>query len=508
MHQPYYKNLLTHETAAPWVRLHGTKDYLDMVKMLEKFPAINLTFNFVPSLIEQVLDYANGQIKDQWLELSYKPAAQLSAEDKRFILERFFSISRDNVICRSPRYFQLILKKEQNQEFNTQDFLDLQVWFNLSWIDPYFRKERPQLKAIVDKGRFYTEKEKKAVLDAQIGILKEIMPYYKKIVSNHQVEFTFTPFYHPILPLLYNTNIAREVNLRATLPNVQFSYPQDAKAQIQAAVDFFKEKFGFTAAGMWPSEEAVSEHVIPFMIQSGINWIVCDEGILFKSLKKKKRDTRLLYQPHVLKRKDGTLNVVFRDRNLSDLIGFTYYHLSAKDAVNNFMEHLKNINQSFNQQDILVTVAMDGENAWEYYLNDGHDFLEQLYQRLSESDFVKTITVKDYLASHPPKNQIRRISAGSWIYTDFFKWINNPFKNKAWEYLAQARKGLDDSKLQLDDAKRKLAYRQIYIAEGSDWFWWYGEKNRDFDSLFRMHLRNFYTLIEKEPPTYLNTPLE
>jgi alpha-amylase/alpha-mannosidase (GH57 family) len=512
MHQPYYKNLLTQETPQPWVRLHGTKDYLDMLLILQKFPQVRQTFNLVPSLIEQIQDYADHKVKDNFLELSYKPAAELSAQDKNFLLEHFFSIAKDTAISMYPRYYQLYFKKDQHKEFSTQDYLDLQLWFNLAWIDPYFRKEDPRLTEITNKARFFTEEDKCYVLDKQTEILKDIIPTYKKFAESRQVELILSPFYHPILPLLYNTNVAREAHFKSTLPHVNFRYPQDAKAQVDLAMDFFRKSFGAQPKGMWPSEESVSEHILPILIEPGLNWIVADEAILFKSLKKKKRDAALLYQPHILKREEGELNIVFRDRNLSDLLGFEYHRKSPEDAVNDFMKHMENISHAFKNKDILVTVAMDGENAWEYYHNDGWDFLELLYQNLSDCEFLKTTTVNEYLTTHPAKSEIKRLSAGSWIYAHFGKWIGNPYKNKAWEYLAIARKELEhilnsDAREALN-GKLPLILKQMYICEGSDWFWWYGEEPAGhFDRLFRMHLSNFYTLINKEIPEYLKKPI-
>jgi len=508
MHQPYYKNLLTGETTLPWVRLHGIKDYLDMVEMLSNYPAVHQTFNLVPSLIEQLEDYNHSKVKDKFLELSYKPAQELTSEDKAFILQNFFSINRERVIALFPRYYELYFKKQRNAEFSVQDYLDLQVWFNLSWFDPAYRKSISELKKIMDKARFFSEEEKKSVLDKQLYILKEIVPGYKKLMHSGQVEVTISPFYHPILPLLYNTKIAKEANTRSSLPKIAFAYPEDALAQINTAIEFYKDNFAQKPAGIWPSEESVSEHILPLLINSGIKWIVADEAILFKSLKKKKRDTALIYQPHLLKREEGELNIIFRDRNLSDLIGFVYYNWKAEDAVADLMKHLKNIASAFKDEDKLVTIAMDGENAWEYFANDGHDFLELLYKRLSESDFLKPVTVSEYLKMHPAKCEIKRLAAGSWIYANFGKWIGNPCKNKAWEYLSIARGELEEVKSSLAKAKLELAYKQIYIAEGSDWFWWYGEDpDGGFDKLFRMHLSNFYTLIGKEIPDYLQRPI-
>ena len=261
---------------------------------------------------------------------------------------------------------------------------------------------------------------------------------------------------------------------------------------------------------MWPSEEGVSEHILPYIIKSGIKWIVADEAILFKSLKRKKRDTNLLYQPHLIKREEGDLAIVFRDRNLSDLIGFVYHKWTAEDAVKDFIKHLDNIALSFKDRDILVTIAMDGENAWEYYTNDGHDFLNLLYQRLSESKTIKTTTISEYLKIRPATLKIERVSAGSWIYGEFGKWIGNPQKIKGWEYLAKARKELENLEKQPTPANidMKLAWKQMYILEGSDWFWWLGEDpDGSFDRLFRKHMANFYNIISQEPPEYLNHPI-
>ena len=493
----------------PWVRLHGIKDYLDMVKMLDKYPAVRQTFNLVPSLVEQVEDYVSGEVKDKFFELTLKPADKLDQQDKEFLLSRFFSINPEKCIAVHPRYYELYLKHKASKNFTTQDFLDLQVWFNLAWFDPYFRRNIPALKKIVGKGRFYNEEDKTIVLNTQLEILSGVIPVYKEFIAKGQIEASISPYYHPILPLLYNTKTAKEANIKTTLPQVQFSWPQDAKAQIDEAVEFYKARFGMAPAGMWPSEEAVSRHILPFIMESGIKWIVADEGILFRSLGLKKRDTRALYKPHLLKGKEGQLSIIFRDRNLSDLIGFVYHRWDSKSAVADFMKHLENIAAAFKNQDILVTIAMDGENAWEYYANDGHDFLELLYENLSSAKFVTATTPQEYLKSHPAEHEIKRLAPGSWIYGEFGKWIGNPHKNRAWESLTEARSELERiEKEGSDGIDIKLAWKQMRVLEGSDWFWWYGEDpNGDFDKLFRMHARNFYQIIGKPHPAYLNNSL-
>jgi alpha-amylase/alpha-mannosidase (GH57 family) len=512
MHQPYYKNLLTDDCRFPWVRLHGIKDYLDMVEILQGYPQIHQTFNLVPSLLEQIEDYLKGNVRDYFLMLSAKPAAELSEEEKRFILEHFFMADPERVISAHPRYFELYAQKKRGGNFTTQDYLDLQVWFNLAWTDPIFRESDPGLKALVNKARFFSEQEKQLCLDAQEGILRRIIPAYKKFRETGQIEVTVSPFYHPILPLLYNTTVAKQANLKTILPKTVFSFPQDAEAQVRLAVEFYRQRFGAAPLGMWPSEESVSEHILPAIIKSGINWIVADEAILFKTLKKKKRNAELVYKPYTLKRKDGTLNIVFRDRNLSDLLSFQYHHWSAEDAVTDLMKHFANIHNAFAGENPLVVIAMDGENAWEYFRNDGCEFLNLLYKRISQEKYISSVTVSEYLKAYPPSENLKQIEPGSWIYGNFNKWIGNPYKNLAWEYLAAARQEFerilsdDNKRLALGD-KLSLAWKQMYIAEGSDWFWWYGDDHGYFDHLFRMHLSNFYTIIGKGIPEYLNRPL-
>jgi len=503
MHQPYYKDLLTKEAELPWVRLHGIKDYQDMVLILKDFPKIKLTFNLVPSLLEQINDYTQSNLKDKFYTLSYKAPQELTCEEKKFIIDNFFHTNLRWGVSVFPRYYELYLKRQNKQDFNAQDILDLQVWFNLAWYDPSYRKNIPQLNDLIKKARFFNAQEKNFVLDKQMDILKEIIPTYKNFKEKNQIEIITSPYYHPILPLLYHTKTAKEANPQTALPKKIFSFPQDALAQIREAKALYKNCFGDFQQGLWPSEQAVSQHIVDFFIAEGINWIITDEGILFKSLKKKRRNAELIYQPHFIKTEQGSLNIIFRDRNLSDLISFVYYQWEPKDAVNDFLNHLKNIHNAYPDKNPLVCVAMDGENAWEYYKNDGWDFLSLLYQKISESDFIHTVTISDYLKNFPAQSPIKRLACGSWIFANLNKWIGAPLKNLAWEYLALAREKLEEVKSQLSPSQLNLGLKQIYILEGSDWFWWANENNADFDRLFLRHLFNFYNLIGEPLPAYL-----
>ena len=511
MHQPYYRDLATNELYLPWVRLHAIKDYLDMVKILENYPRIHQTFNLVPCLIEQIQGYVDGA-QDRYQIHSYKRALELNDEEKHFIKEHFFSSHLNNIIALYPRYLQLYHKKQRKEEFSLQDYLDLQVWFNLAWFDPSSKKSIGELKNLIAKARHFSEEDKLTVLKQQLELMKEILPAYKSFQDSGQIEITTTPYYHPITPLLFNTNIAKEANKAAHLPHHCFAHPEDAQAQIKQAVELYQNVFSRHPQGMWPSEEAVSEHIIPYIIDAGIKWIITDEEILFRSLKKK-RSPRSLYRPHLLKREGGELSVLFRDRNLSDLIGFVYHGLTEHAAVADFIGHLHNIAKIFKGGDCLVVIALDGENAWEYYRNDGWDFLTHLYKCLSDDKLIQTVTVNEYLQKFPAKDNIKRLSAGSWIYGNFNKWLGQEQKNRAWEYLAKARQELKESPGVHQGFTRgspvniEKAWKQLYICEGSDWFWWYGDNHADFDYLFRKHLSNFYKFIDKEPPEYLNRPI-
>ncbi len=503
MHQPYYKNLLTGEAELPWARLHGIKDYLDMALFLDEFPGMRQTFNVVPSLLEQLEGYVSGELTDKFLRLSYKKAHDLTERDKLFIRDNFFNADLNRIVAVHPRYYQLFLRRHSDFEFSDQDYLDLQVWFNLAWFDPRFRQDIPELRSMVKKSRYFTEEDKVVVLDKQADILKQIIPTYKRLQEENRLEISLTPYFHPILPLLFSSFAGHDANPRIDLPRTIFSHPEDAIWHVQAAVEYYKDKFGVDPRGMWPSEQAVSLDVLPILMKAKLNWIVTDETILWKTCPKIKRDGRLLYRPYKIQIKDAALTVVFRDKYLSDLIGFEYQNWRTKDAVDNFMHHLSKIKEYFGEDDCLVTIALDGENCWEYYRNDGRDFLRLLYGRIAETDYLKTVTVSQYLQDNPPQHHLPDLSTGSWIFGDLNKWMGHPAKNRAWELLTEARNSLTR-----EDLSNAQLMKQLYVLEGSDWFWWFGDKQKDFDRLFRLHLKNFYQMSGRKPSVDLDTPLD
>jgi len=533
MHQPYYKDILSGDSLLPWVRLHATKDYYDMAAILDGFPGIKQTFNLVPSLLVQIDDYAKGEGEDRFLEVSARPPAELTKDDKIFILNNFFLAHWENMIRPLPRYWELLHKRglhiskekfaEATRYFSDSDYLDLQCLFNLCWFDPTHINSDPFLSSMMEKGRGFSENEKEILLSRQRDITAQVIPNYKRLMEEGRIELTTTPFYHPILPLLCDTNIARKSMPGVALPKEPFIHPEDAGLQIERAVKFHREMFGIAPKGMWPSEGSVSEEALSLIAANGIEWIATDEEILEHSANqfiKRKHDgipsnPDFLYKPYLFKGNDGRdLSIVFRDHQLSDLIGFVYSSWNPESAATNFVEKLHSIRKSMGKankdSDHLVTVILDGENCWEHYKNDGFDFLTSLYSMVEDDKLIDMLTVSDFLEQHPAKARLNRIHPGSWIGHNFKIWIGHEEDNTAWDLLKMTRDALSeaDNDGTFDKASIDKAWEHIYIAEGSDWCWWYGdehstENDADFDHLFRQNLINVYTLIEKQAPAEL-----
>ncbi len=526
MHQPYYKDIVENRFFLPWVRLHSVKDYLDMLLILKDFPDIKLNFNFVPSLLTQIQDYLNNNIPDIFLDHTLKVSSELTDEEKKFILINFFSGNWDNLVKPFPRYYELLLKRgqfiqeetilEKVEEFSHQDITDLQLLFNLSWIDPYFIKNDNFLKSTVKKERNYSEREKKEVIKKHFEIMKQIIPKYKEMLESNRIEISISPFYHPILPLLIDSNIAKESMPNVILPKDRFTHPEDAQYQIRNAVEFYEKTFNQKPKGMWPSEGAVSQSMVKLVIEEGLEWIASDEEILGASILSNPHDKDLLYQPYTVEDEGKTLSIIFRNKKLSDLIGFSYRNIHYKEAVKHFIKELNNIRETIKKfpGPHLVSIILDGENCWEYYPNDGWDFLSYLYEKLSKTPWIKTVRINDYLKEFPPQKKIDYLASGSWINRNFGIWIGHPEDNLAWEYLHKTRKFIKNYELSHSENSDNIskAWQCIYIAEGSDWNWWYGEDHSstfdiEFDFLFRKHLMNVFKILDEEIPVWLKFPI-
>jgi alpha-amylase/alpha-mannosidase (GH57 family) len=525
MHQPFYKDIVTGEYVLPWVRLHAIKDYYDMVAILDNHKQIKQTFNLVPSLLEQIEDYVVNKAKDNHLIVTIKDPGKLTQEDKVFMLQNFFTANWETMVNPYKRYFELLLKrgrfitldeiKESAKRWTDQELLDLQVWFNLTWFGHIYKTHDQLIKGLIEKGRDFTAQEKSALIEKQMELMSKIISKYKELMDRGQIELTVTPYYHPILPLLIDTNAAKEAMPSIKLPQQRFRHPEDAEYQVNEAVQYMKKLFGQVPAGMWPSEGSVSQDLVPILCKAGIKWIATDEEVLSMSFGRGAGHGRALAshelsKPYSVQGHNCSINIIFRDHNLSDLLGFTYSKWDADDAVNDFIVHLHNIRASLpdDGKNYLVSIILDGENAWEYYKNNGWDFLSKLYEKLSNGRDIKTVRISDFLNKNPQPDKIHHLFSGSWINHNFRVWIGHDEDNKAWDYLSNARLALVNSK-----STDPNAWKELYIAEGSDWCWWYGDDHSSgnddmFDQLFRKHLKNIYHLIGKQYPQSLDVPIK
>ncbi len=523
-HQPYYKNNRGYYHM-PWVRFHGTKDYLDMLLILKEFPEIKQNINLVPSLLLQLEDYAHHDARDNIWILTEKSADQLTAEDKIAILENFFLANVPHMIKPYPRYYELYMKNkydarylfeaERADSFSARDYRDLQVWYNLTWIGQVSR-QRPAIQALFKKGHDFSEEDKTVLLSETRNILKDIIPMHKTMWESGQIELSTTPFYHPILPLLIDSNIARESTPDITLPSQPFTHPEDAEEQIRRGLEYFETLFGRKPEGMWPSEGSVSEAAARMIANHHIRWIATDEAILARSMGKK-IPTHRIYQPHCFSGTGRNIHIFFRDHYLSDTIGFVYSNWQEDRAVEDFLSRLHNLRKRIVDEvgeeklhQYVASVILDGENCWEHYPDDGRPFLRKLYQGISEDPLLNSCTFGEFLDQSSQNPKLYHLFPGSWINANFNIWIGAEEDNRAWDLLKQTRDFLVAKEQEgvLPPDKLSQAWEHIYIAEGSDWCWWYGDEHSskhdlEFDQLFREHLMSVYEIAGGEIPAEL-----
>nr|MDP9264259.1 glycoside hydrolase [Acidobacteriota bacterium] len=291
MHQPYYKDLVSGEYRLPWVRLHALKDYYGMVRLLEEFPQIHQTFNLVPSLVAQIEDYVAGTARDPFFDVAAKPARDLSAEERQFALQYLFQANQTNMIGRYPRYHELWEQfrpqdrdlERAVKQFQTQDFADLQVLSQIAWFDEFFLDD-PEVAALVRKGRGYSEADQQLVIRKQREFLAQVLPAYRAAAQRGGIEISASPFYHPILPLLCDTDLGRVSSPGLPLPQARFQHPEDAEEQLRRGLALHERVFGAKPRGIWPSEGSVSEEVLALAHRLDLNWVATDEGVLGRSL--------------------------------------------------------------------------------------------------------------------------------------------------------------------------------------------------------------------------------
>jgi len=414
------------------------------------------------------------------------------------------------------------LSRVQNY-YKEQDWRDLQVWFNLTWFDPYWTEHDAFIRSLREKGKGFTEEDKKLLLDKQVKICGDVAGKHKEFQDRGQIEITTSPFYHPILPLLCDTESARMAMPHAALPLQHFAFPEDARMQIQRALDDHTRRFGRPPRGIWPSEGSVSDAAAQIMIDCGVRWTATDEAILANSLSPGQFTHDDIYEPYRLEMGGKSLSVFFRDHELSDAIGFVYTTWNAADAVNDLIKRLHGIRQRLLQKEggafrpHVIPIILDGENCWEYYHDDGLPFLRGLYKALSDEPTLQTVLASEYLDNHPPARSLSRLWSGSWINANFDIWIGHPEDNQAWDLLYRTRQFLTtylkNHPERSDSPEAKLAWEEIYIAEGSDWCWWYGDDHSSandeaFDYLFRKHLMNVYGALGAKVPDDLRSAIK
>ncbi|MCK5127760.1 MAG: glycoside hydrolase [candidate division Zixibacteria bacterium] len=525
MHQPYYRDPDSGDMILPWVRLHCLKDYYDLPVRVGKYDNLKMTFNLVPSLIEQIDLYCNKETTDRHLELTSRPTKSLTREERTEVFKIFFWANPDTMIQPFPRYRRLYKKLKDcsmNAEMaartsSVQEVRDLLVWGTLAWVDPILRSQQP-FKALFQKGEKFTENDKADLIEAQYKIMGEIIPIYRSLMDEGKIEVSFTPYFHPILPLICDTDSAQEALPGITLPKNRFCHPEDANRQVAMAAKLYQEKFGRKLEGMWPSEGSVSEQMAEILVKNGLKWMASDEQVLYGSAVKSGMTSGNI-SPHTIFKHDtdsGSINMFFRDHALSDKIGFVYSGWDASKAVNDFISQLHRLHDLLgpDNNDTVIPVILDGENCWEYFPDDGDEFLSLFFERLSSDDIIQTVTMSE-ACEKIKASPLKRILAGSWINHSFRIWIGHPEDNAAWDLLWKARQELTQFKAShpdYDKDKIANAEKSLLVAEGSDWNWWYGDEHKSsqneiFDQIYRAHLKSIYTNLGLKIPQELQLPI-
>ena len=525
MHQPVYQLSPDSDYIMPWTRLHAVKDYLDMLTIIKKHKNIKLNFNIVPILIDSFIKYGEQGYHDIHSRLTIKPTEELTDEDKNFIINNFFDANYQFMILPLKEYDRLIHKYQFTKDindFSAQEYSDLMALFNLAWIDSSHQKDYPELRKLIKKGAGYTLQDRISIIEIQRDIIRKIIPTFKKYLNDGRIEITTSPHYHPILPIL--TDIADvSTNQHGDLP-LTLGMKNDAETQIKEAIEIIEHAFDKKPKGIWPSEHCISNKTLKLLSDLGIKWTISDEGVLSNSIKfdfvrdfnGNLENPYPLLKTYKYKNSKSAIKVIFRESILPNLISFEYPNHDSERAANDLYDRIKTIQnkiQNSPDNNHLLTIAMDGENCWENYAKDGAIFLNKLYELISQDDTLETVLISDYIENDNITKDINNIKAGSWINQDFKLWIDEPLKNLAWSYLKQVKDDLDNFILTNPHHPNiTAAKKELYVCQGSDWFWWFGEPNDSghdniFDFLFRTHLKNVYSSLGLKTPERLDIPL-
>jgi len=536
MHQPQYRDPEAGRYVLPWTRLHALKDYYGMVEMLREFPKFHATFNVVPALGIQLEEYASGKFNEPWFSLAFKNADGLTREDKAEILARAFQVNHERLMSRWPRFVELYEWSrpaggaQALVSFTARDWRDLQLLSQFAWMEESWFQNDEVTSRLATKGKDYSEKDKSALKEKQHELLHLILPAYRDAGSRGQIEISTTPFYHPILPLICDSDVARVANPSTPLPRRAFRRPEDAREQLQLARQYHEKTFSAKPAGLWPSEGSVSDQALSIAAEEGFQWFGADEGVLgrtlnlgfFRDSNGLPANAERLYKPLRVQLGDKSIVGLFRDHHLSDLIGFVYSRMEAKAAAADLHSRLRLLGERVSgNQPLTVCLFLDGENAWEYYPGNGREFLREFYRRIeSDSDF-RALTASEAIAAAGEIPAATGIFPGSWINANFDVWIGHSEDVVAWELLWDARDAYARAADTQQKGRRgaptetalKKARESLLAAEGSDWCWWFGPEHStandaEFDALYRKHLTGIYLALGQVAPEELAKPIK
>ncbi len=518
MHQPVYQESRNDYFLMPWVRLHAVKDYLGMLKIMDGYEKLKLNFSIVPILLTALDNYGNKGFHDLHSKLTVTPVEELSDEDKFFIINNFFDANYPNMILPNIRYADLYKKRYSSDEitindFSDEEYSDIMAWFNLVWLGRHWQKNHPVIKDLFNKSGHYTLEDRVKIIDIHREIIREIIPAYKQYQEDNRIEILANPYFHPVIPILLDKKYTGEL------------MKEDAERQIEQGVEKYKSVFGREPRGIWPSEQCISPKSLELFAQMGFKWTVADEGILAKSINKEfvrdfagymedPYDLTAVYEYEGKNKKP--ISIIFRDSVIPSLINFEYSQHNSVEAANDLYDRIKTVQSKLKQspdKNKLLTIALDGENCWECYPDDGEIFIKTLYELIENDKTLETVLVSDYLDKVSGKKELKTIQTGSWINRNLKLWIDEPTKDLAWQYLIKTRQDLIAFSQECTNQEViENAWEELYVAQGSDWFWWFGEPNDSgqdeiFDYLFRIHLINIYNLFDKPVPDYLNVPL-
>ncbi len=529
MHQPEYRDLRNGEYHLPWTYLHTIKDYVDMVAHLENNIDARAVVNFAPVLLEQIDDYAqqlddylhHGKaLRDPLLAALADPVLLLDNERRAHIIKDCMRANKERMVDRFETFKTLTTMAEtalQSPEilpyYAEQFFTDMLVWYHLAWIAETIRLNDPRIISLMEKALHFSVHDRHTLVEVINEIISGVIERYRKLAEAGRIELSMTPYAHPIVPLLIDINSTEQAMPDAELPHAN-EYPgglERCRWHMKKGIETYKKYFGFEPHGCWPSEGSISGETIELISEMGIKWLASGETVLRNSLQKMATaPDECIHQAYQYR--DSGATCFFRDDGLSDLIGFKYSDWHADDAVANLVHHLENIaKECTDQPGTVVSIILDGENAWEYYPENGYHFISTLYEKLTQHTGIKLTTYNEYLNSDHERKPLQEIVAGSWVYGTFSTWIGEKDKNRAWDMLVEAKKVYDKvmSEGYLSEDEATTAEMQLATCESSDWFWWFGEYNSAesvtaFDEQYRLHLSNLYQLLKVEPPEYLS----